>query len=123
GHKVIVVGRLVARMGVCEPVPVLGKDLLEDVPVPRGCCKHEGAPSESGQFAGQRLYHVSSAPSTPHRSPAGHPQPPPASLHDNEFRDPKNAISYTMHKAPYGRTFQHHSLEAYVPRLITSPSS
>jgi hypothetical protein len=32
-------------MGVCKPVPMLGKDLLEDVPVPRGGCKHEGAPS------------------------------------------------------------------------------
>ena len=29
----------------------------------------------------------------------------------------------SLHKAPYGRTFHHHSLEAYVPRLITSPSS
>jgi hypothetical protein len=45
GHQTMVVGRLIARMGVCELVPVLGKDLLEDVPVPRGCCKHEGAPS------------------------------------------------------------------------------
>jgi hypothetical protein len=45
GHQAIVVGRLVARIGVCEPVPALCKDLLEDVPVPQGCCKHEGAPS------------------------------------------------------------------------------
>jgi hypothetical protein len=36
GHQALIVGRLVARMGVCEPIPVLGKDLLEDVPVPRG---------------------------------------------------------------------------------------
>ena len=27
-----------------------------------------------------------------------------------------------LHTAPYGRTFQPHSLEAYVPRLIISPS-
>src|SRR5215831_17107027 len=31
-------------------------------------------------------------------------------------------LMHMMHKAPYGRTFHHHSLEAYVPRLITSPS-
>ena len=36
GHQALIVGRLVARMGVCEPIPVLGKDLLEDVPAPRG---------------------------------------------------------------------------------------
>ncbi len=45
GHQAIIVGCLVARMGMCELLPVLGTDLLEDVPVPRGCCKHEGAPS------------------------------------------------------------------------------
>ena len=45
GHQAIVIGRLVARMGVCKPVPVLGKDLLEDIPVPRGCCNHQVAPS------------------------------------------------------------------------------
>lgn len=37
GHQAIIVGRLVARMGVFEPVPVIGKNLLEDVPVPSGC--------------------------------------------------------------------------------------
>src|SRR4029450_8979049 len=96
GHQVIIVGRLVARMGACKPVPVLSTDLLEDVPVPRGCCKHEGAPSCRGQCAVQRFYHFSSAPSTPYRSAPGHPQPPPSSLHDSELRDPKNEISYTI---------------------------
>src|SRR6266436_7516819 len=45
GHQVIIIGRLVARMGACKPVPVLSKDLLEDVPVPRGLCQHRVAPS------------------------------------------------------------------------------
>src|SRR6266852_3601661 len=39
GHQAIIVGCLVARMGMCELLPVLGTDLLEDVLVPRGCCK------------------------------------------------------------------------------------
>ena len=45
GHQIIIVGCLIARMGVGESVPVVGKDLLEDVPVPRGCCHHRVAPS------------------------------------------------------------------------------
>jgi len=44
----------------------------------------------------QRFYHVSSVPSTPQQPSPGHPQPPPSSLHDNEFRDQKNAFSYTI---------------------------
>ena len=34
GHQAIIIGCLVARMGVLKGVPVLGKDLLEDTPVP-----------------------------------------------------------------------------------------
>jgi len=45
GYQAIVVGRLIAWMGVFEPVPVLSKDLLEDIPVPCKCYKHQGAPS------------------------------------------------------------------------------
>src|SRR5262249_4979707 len=41
GHQVIIVGRLVARMGVFEPVPVLSKDLLEDIPVRCMCYPHQ----------------------------------------------------------------------------------
>jgi hypothetical protein len=44
-HKLIIVALMVPRMASFEPVPVLGKDLLQDVPVLRGCCNHEGAPS------------------------------------------------------------------------------
>src|SRR5437867_10325661 len=77
GHQAIVVGRLVAGMGVLKRIPVIGKDLFEDVPVPRGCCKHQGAPSEGvGIVAVQRLYHASSALSTPPRRSRGHPHPP-----------------------------------------------
>ena len=64
-HKIIIVGRLVTRMGLRKLFPVIGKDLLEDVPVPRGCCKHQGAPSWGVEMVVQRLYHTSPAPSTP----------------------------------------------------------
>src|SRR5262249_15696830 len=45
-HQTIVVGRLIARMGVLKPLPMIGKDLLKDTPVPGGCCKHPRPPSE-----------------------------------------------------------------------------
>src|SRR5216683_7763377 len=73
-YQALVVGRLVAWMGVCEPVPVLSKDLLEDIPVPRGLWHHRGAPSWGDDLLTvQRLYHASSASSTPHRPVLGQP--------------------------------------------------
>src|SRR5215471_17139248 len=72
-------GGLIARMGVGEAIPVVGKDLLEDVPVPRGCCKHQGAPSWGVEMVVvQRLYHTSPAQSTPSAVCMGHPQSPTA---------------------------------------------
>src|SRR5262245_29114094 len=113
-------GRLGARLGMGEPVPVLGQDRLEDVPVPRGCCKPEGAPSASGPCAGHRFDHGSSAPSTPHRSSAGYPQPPPSSLHAREFRDPKNAISYTMDIRTFGLGEQRRPQGGAVPEQVVA---
>ena len=77
GHEAFVVGRPVTRMGVGKRVPVIGKDLLEDVPVQRGCCKHQGAPSWGGKIVVvQRLYHTSPAQSTPSAVFTGHPYSP-----------------------------------------------
>ena len=56
GHQTIVVGGLVAWMGVLKRLPVIGKDLLEDAPVWRGFDHHRVAPSWGvGQVAVQRL--------------------------------------------------------------------
>jgi hypothetical protein len=80
----------------------------------------------------KRLYHGLPASSTPHRPVDSHPHPPLSSLSNGSFGDRENAFSYTMDIAPYGRTLQHQPLDqgpargtlaAYVPRLITSPSS
>src|SRR6516165_11267537 len=38
-HQTVVIGGLIARMGVLKRLPVIGKDLLKDTPVPGGCCK------------------------------------------------------------------------------------
>jgi hypothetical protein len=50
GHELGIVGRLVAGMSLPKRVPVLGKDLLEDVPVPYRGGQHLEAPS-SRKFA------------------------------------------------------------------------
>ena len=50
GHQAIVVRRLVARMGLLKRLPVVSKDLLEDIPVPRGGCHHRIAPSGGDQI-------------------------------------------------------------------------
>src|SRR5262249_40338271 len=42
-HEAIIVARIVARVDLFEPVPVLGKDLVEHVPGRRGCCRHQAA--------------------------------------------------------------------------------
>src|SRR5205823_7330483 len=91
GHQVIVVGRLVARMGLLKRLPVVSKDLLEDIPVPRGGCHHRIAPSGGDQsVAMERLYHASAASSTPHPASLRYPHLTRLSLMNESFRDRKN---------------------------------
>src|SRR3954453_3996459 len=45
GHQAIVVGSLIPRVGALKRVPAIGKELLEDTPVPRGWWHHRVAPS------------------------------------------------------------------------------
>src|SRR5262245_50055758 len=79
GHQALVVGRLVAGMGVGKRVPVLGKNLLKDTPVPRGLCQHQVVPSRGDDLLMmKRLYHASAASSTP--PPPGPRQPSPAAV-------------------------------------------
>src|SRR5262249_23312764 len=42
-HETIIVTRIIVRVDVLKPVPVLGKDLLEDAPGRRGFCHHQAA--------------------------------------------------------------------------------
>ena len=105
GHEAFVVGRLVARMSVLKRAPVIGKDLLEDIPVPRGLGHHGVAPSAGDTMvAVKRLYHGSPASSTPHRPLLSHSHPLDLPGTTRTSGQPKNAFSYTMHKAPCGRT-------------------
>src|SRR2546427_10209458 len=61
-HAFIIVALIVPRLDVLEPVPVLDKDLFEDVPVPRRFCNHQDTPSWSiGSVAVELFYHASPA--------------------------------------------------------------
>src|SRR4030095_11279704 len=86
--------RLIARMGTLKRVPVIGKDLLKNTPVPRGRCQHPRPPREGlGIVAVPWLYHVSSALSMPPQRSQG------ILLHrcGNCLQiKHKNAISYAM---------------------------
>src|SRR5712691_7445046 len=80
--EAVIVGRMVARIDAFEPVPVIDKNLLEDVPVLRGCCSHQGAPSWGvGVFVVERFYHIPPTTSTPlsPRTWARHPPTSPLS--------------------------------------------
>src|SRR5262245_59701263 len=77
-YEAIIVARMVTRIDTCEPVPVLDKDLFEDVPVLRRGCKHQGAPSGGGgMFAVQLFYHTSPASSTLSSAFSGGASPTP----------------------------------------------
>ena len=44
--ETLIVGRVVARTELFKPIPVIDKDLFEDVPVPRRFNNHQIAPRE-----------------------------------------------------------------------------
>src|SRR5215475_5216147 len=74
GYQAIIVGRLVAWMGMLKRLPVIRKDLLEDTPIPKGLGQHRVAPSWGDMIVVmQRLYHASPASSTPHQPLPGRP--------------------------------------------------
>src|SRR5215813_6060893 len=74
----IVIPALIARMGLLERLPVLGKNLLKNTPRPGGCEQHRRPPSqEVAVVVIPWLYHGSSTLSTP---PQGEPERLPHQL-------------------------------------------
>ena len=74
GHQIIVVGRLVTRMGLLERLPVIGTDVLKDTPGPCGCCQPLRPPSAGGRIVTVPwLYHGASSLSTPPQCVQGSP--------------------------------------------------
>src|SRR5687767_14225509 len=97
GHQAIIVRPLVTRMGMLKHGPVIGKDLLEDTPVPQDVCHHQAAPSERDQVVWmKRFYHASAVSSTPDRPTLGYSQSPRLSLSHGDFWDRENAFSYAI---------------------------
>ena len=80
-HEAIIVARIVARVDVFEPVPVLGKDLFEHVPGRRGCCSHQAASLWSMGWCVMALfYHIPPTTSTPSPAFTGTRSPTPLTL-------------------------------------------
>src|SRR5436309_15992113 len=95
-------------MCVLKRLPVVGKDLFEDAPVPRGYCNHPVAPSGGDTIVTmKRLYHGLPTSSTPHRPVDSHPHPPLSSLSNGSFRDRENAFSYTIKTQIYQMSLWH----------------
>jgi hypothetical protein len=86
-HETIIVAGIVARIDVFEAIPVIDKDLFEDVPVLRRLCHHQIAPSKGIGFLGiERFYHVSRSASIPSSVFTGAPSPPLSPLRHGDFR-------------------------------------
>src|SRR6516165_2161936 len=65
-HKAVIVARIVTRIDACAPVPVLSKDLFEEVPGRRSYCSHQAASLQSvGWWVIGLFYHIPSLTSTP----------------------------------------------------------
>src|SRR5882724_8081416 len=76
-NETVIVAGIVARVDVFEAIPVIDKDLFEDVGVLRRCCHHQIVPSKGiGLLGIERFYHVSRSASTPSSVFTGAPSPP-----------------------------------------------
>ena len=105
-HETVIVAGIVTRMDVFEPVPVIDKDLFEDVPALSRFDNHQVAPSEGGwdMLRVQPVYHVSPAPSNPliglHPGMLTHIPSPGITGTSGQ---PKNENSYTMNISSHPR--------------------
>jgi hypothetical protein len=65
-YETVIVAGIVARVDVFEAIPVIDKDLFEDVGVLSRCYLYQIAPSKGVGLLGiERFYHVSRSASTP----------------------------------------------------------
>ena len=82
-------------MGVLKRGAMIGKDLLEDTPVPGDLCHHRVAPSKRDPVVGvKRFYHASAVSSTPDRPTLRYSQATRLSLSHEDFWNRKNAFSF-----------------------------
>src|SRR5712691_6132022 len=97
-YETVIVAGIVTRVDVFEAIPVIDKDLFEDVGVLRRCCHHQIAPSKGMGLLGiERFYHVSRSASTPSSVFTGAPSHPLSRPGDTGISGQmENAISYTI---------------------------
>jgi len=86
-YETVIVAGMVARVDVFEAIPVIDKDLCEDVGVLSRCCHHQIAPSKGiGVLGIERFYHVLRSASTPSSVFTGAPSPPSRALETRGFQ-------------------------------------
>src|SRR5215468_1369245 len=65
-YQAVIVASIVPRMRALEAVPVVSKNLFEEVPGRRSCCSHQAASLQSvGWWVIALFYHIPSLTSTP----------------------------------------------------------
>jgi hypothetical protein len=86
-NETVIVAGIVARVDVFEAIPVIDKDLFENVGVLSRCCHHQIVPSKGiGLLGIERFYHVSRSASTPSSVFTVAPSPPSLALETRGFQ-------------------------------------
>ena len=84
----IIVASIVPRIDVFKSVPMLGKDLFEDIPGRRGFCSHQAASLRSVRLCVIALfYHIPPTTSTPSSALTGARSPTSLTLKPRGLQD------------------------------------
>jgi hypothetical protein len=99
-YETVIVAGIVARVDVFEAIPVIDKDLFEDVGGLSRCFHHQIAPSKGVGLLGiERFYHVSRSASTSSSVFTGAPSHPLSRPEATGISGQlKNEFSYTIKK-------------------------
>src|SRR5712691_5486449 len=86
-YQAVIVASIVPRVHALEAIPVVGKDLFEEVPGRRSCCSHQAASLQSvGWWVIALFYHIPSMTSTPSAVLTRVLPPPRSPLHHGDVR-------------------------------------
>src|SRR6266516_237016 len=86
-YRAVIVASIVPRVHALEAIPVVGKDLFEEVPGRRSCCSHQAASLQSvGWWVRVLFYHIPSMTSTPSAVLTRVLPPPRSPLHHGDVR-------------------------------------
>src|SRR2546430_3802738 len=86
-YQAVIVASIVPRVHALEAIPVVGKDLFEEVPGRRSCCSHQAASLQRvGWWVRALFYHIPSMTSTPSAVLTRVLPPPRSPLHHGDVR-------------------------------------